>query len=79
MANTAVSIFLLLLGAALISSRGSLARLVVEGQKNAWGFTFGRREERLSQFVILIVGLAFVMVGLLALVGIIDWKTGIPA
>jgi hypothetical protein len=68
----------LLLGAALISFRGSSARLVVEGQKDAWGFRFGRREERLSQFVIGIVGLAFVVVGVLSLFGVIHWKNGIP-
>ena len=38
------------------------------------GLRFGTREERLSRFVLIIVGAAFLIVGALALLGVIHWK-----
>ena len=73
--NTAVSILIILIGAALVAFRGAFARLVVEGQNETWGFRFGTREERVSRFLALLVGLIFLAVGVLALVGVVHWRT----
>ena len=74
MTDMMVSTLAALIGAMVLICRRRLARLVVETQNHVWGFTFGSREERLSRFVIVTVGAAFLIVGALALIGVIHWK-----
>ena len=76
MLDTIVSIIAVLVGAACIVFSRGFARLVVSTQNAAWGFRFGSREERGSRVVLMIVGLGFVTIGVLALLGLIHWKTG---
>jgi len=74
MTDTTVSIVVVLIGAAVLICRHRLARLVVETQNQAWGFRFGTREERVSRFVLVTVGAAFLIVETLALLCVIHWK-----
>ncbi len=74
--DTIVSIVAVLVGAACIVFRSGFTRLVVSTQNAAWGFRFGSREETGSRILFVIVGLGFVTIGALALLGLIHWKNG---
>jgi hypothetical protein len=74
--DTILSIVVVLIGAACIVFRAGFARLVVSTQNAAWGFRFGSREEIGSRILVVIVGLGFVTIGALTLLGLIHWKNG---
>jgi len=40
------------------------------------GFHFGQREERISLFMAIIVGIGFLTIGIFGLLGLIHWKPG---
>ena len=59
----------LVVGGCLILFRKPLGQLMVKSQNKTWGFHFGNMEARLSEYVILVVGIAALGLGLLVLFG----------
>jgi hypothetical protein len=70
------SIISALVGCALLIWRKRFAAAVVREQNRMWGFRFGQREERISLFVATLVGIGFLTIGILGLLGLIHWKPG---
>lgn len=65
--HTVIDILAIIVGFALIAFRRPFARMVIDSQNKAWGFKFGARDKRVSEFVSVVVGLGFVVLGLLSL------------
>jgi purine-cytosine permease-like protein len=70
------SIISVLVGCALLMWRKQFAAAVAREQNRMWGFHFGQREERISLFMAIIVGIGFLTIGILGLLGLIYWKPG---
>lgn len=54
-----------------ILHRKKIARDVIEYQNRTWGFHFGEREIRASEFVIVVTGITIVLLSALSLLGLI--------
>jgi uncharacterized membrane protein (Fun14 family) len=59
------------IGCVMLIFRKSFASLIIDFQNRVWGFRFGEREKKASIFVIVIVGLGFITLSLLAIFGVI--------
>ena len=63
-------IFAISMGISLLLFRNSFADRCIENQNRLWGFHFGKREIWQAKVVTIIVGLGFIVCGLLCLFGI---------
>ncbi len=70
------SIISALVGLALLIWRKRFTAAVVREQNRMWSFHFGQREERISIFIAVLVGIGFLIIGILSLFGLIHWKQG---
>ena len=70
MVNIVVALFGVLVGAFLIYFRKSFAAHCIRGQNRTWGFRFGERTVRQTERVVLVIGIGFVGIGLLALLAL---------
>jgi uncharacterized membrane protein (Fun14 family) len=61
----------IVVGVALIVARKRFAHAAVGSQNAFWGFRFGEKERKISAFVALLIGVGFVVLGSLALLGLI--------
>jgi hypothetical protein len=74
MENIIYGLFFLLGGCLMLYFLKPLARLTIETQNKFWGFHFGNREIKNTSFIILVVGIGFLVAGLLSLFQIIQFK-----
>ena len=75
MDETVVGIILLLVGCAMILWRDRFARKTIEEQNRVWGFRFGEREEKRTKLIVFVVGMGFIVFGLLALSGVWQFRS----
>lgn len=61
-------------GSALLLFRKKFASNVIEGQNRVWGFNYGDRERKATEYVTIIVGTGFLVIGILGVIGIIHFK-----
>jgi hypothetical protein len=64
----------IVVGLALIFARKRFADAVVASQNAFWRFRFGDNERKISEFIVLLVGVGFVVFASLALLGVIRVK-----
>jgi hypothetical protein len=62
-----ISLGLIAAGSLLLITHDRYARYVIKYQNKAWGFHFGEREIKASKFVIIFVGFALIVWGVLGL------------
>jgi hypothetical protein len=74
--GTGASLLSLLVGCGLLIWRRRFATLTLRFQNQTWGFHLGARDERIGVFVTTVVGLGFLAVGVLGLLGFLHWKPG---
>jgi hypothetical protein len=63
-----------IIGLCLVVFNKAFARYSVEGQNRTWGFHFGKSEEFATRIAAVIVGIVFASVGILALLGFVNWR-----
>jgi hypothetical protein len=64
----------LIVGLVMVIFNRPLSRAQIKSQNDFWGFNYGEKEIAVSRIVILIVGVGFLIFGLLALFHIIRFK-----
>jgi hypothetical protein len=74
MKDTIIGTISLIAGLAMVVFNKPFSHLQIKGQNEFWGFNFGMKEIAVSRIVILIVGIGFIIVGLLALSHMIRFK-----
>jgi len=74
MGEVVISVLSLLVGCVLIFLRVPFARIVIEQQNKFWGFNFAEGALKTTQIVSLIVGVGFVIVGILPMLDIVISK-----
>ena len=67
------------LGLVLTLARERFARWAIKGQNATWGFRFGQREVDAAESAAVVVGVAAVLFGLLALIGVIPSPEDSPS
>ena len=70
------AIISLLVGCGLGIWRRQFAALAAREQTRMWGFRYGEREVRIGAVIAALVGLGFLAIGILALLGVLHWKPG---
>jgi len=65
------NLLFIIFGVLMLIFRKSFASLIIEFQNKVWGFKYGEREKKASIFVIVIVGLGFITLSVLAIFGVI--------
>lgn len=61
-------------GAALLVFRKQFARACIANQNRLWGFHFGARDVKRAEIVAVIAAIGWIVMGLLALTGVIHMK-----
>jgi len=51
-----------------------LSDFAVRSQNKTWGFNFGVKERRIFQFAFIVVGIGFIFLGILILLGFVHFK-----
>ena len=74
MKETIIGMVALSVGILLVLFFKYFARFVVEQQNKSWGFHFGAREVKMTEIISVIVGIGFIIVGLLSLFQKIQFK-----
>jgi hypothetical protein len=74
MSDSVVGTLAVIVGLCLVVFNKAFARHSVEGQNRTWGFHFGKSEEFTARIVTVIVGIGFASVGILALLGYVNWR-----
>lgn len=69
-----MSVIAVVVGAGLILLRKPFAQYAIKQQNRIWRFQFGENARRSAEMVALVVGVGFVTIGLLAILGIIQPK-----
>jgi hypothetical protein len=69
-----MSVIAMLVGVGLIIFRGRFAQYTIRQQNRVWGFRFGENATRSAEVVALIVGVGFLTIGILAILGVIQPK-----
>ncbi len=64
----------LIVGLAMLIFNKPFSRAQIESQNQFWGFNYGEKEIGVSRIVILIVGIGFIIVGLLSLFHLVPMK-----
>lgn len=64
-------LLLVILGFAIVAFHKSLARDYIKQQNRLFKFNFGEREEKSTRWVVLLVGVFFIVAGTLSLMGVI--------
>ena len=73
MLNISVGIVGIVLGAFLIIFRKWYADYCLRKQNQLWGFRFGERSVRLTEYSLIFIGLGSIGIGLLALLALLSW------
>jgi hypothetical protein len=74
MKDMAIGVFLFLIGTVMVIFHKPMARSIIEQQNAVWGFRFGKREIKGSEFITLVAGLATAIIGLLSFFQIIHFR-----
>jgi len=74
MKTTIIHIALVGIGILILVFHKSYARFIAEQQDSFWGFHFGVNSVKVTETISLIVGLGFVVFGLLSLFHILEMK-----
>ena len=69
-----ISIIVIIVGSGLILYRGLFAKSVIKIQNEAFNFNFGHKDIKSSEIAILITGVSTVVIGVLGILNIIEWK-----
>jgi hypothetical protein len=72
--NTIASVVAVLIGLGLMIWPRKFASIIIRDQNRFWGFNFGEKEVRGSTIVCFVVGLGFVTLSVLSLLGIVEPK-----
>jgi NADH:ubiquinone oxidoreductase subunit 5 (subunit L)/multisubunit Na+/H+ antiporter MnhA subunit len=72
--SAAIGAVSICIGSLLLLLRRPFGRFIVEQQNRAWGFKFGEHAVFSAATVSAIVGTGFVVVGLLAVIGLIKFR-----
>ena len=68
--RTIIFLFGVAIGVSLLVFREQFAKKCMKDQNRTWGLRFGEREIRVTEVVTVIVGLGFIICGVLCLLGI---------
>lgn len=74
MKNIIIGSIVIVTGCYIVVYRSRWARKAIEGQNKIFGFHFGKKDMQATSYVGLIVGSGFIILGILALLGIIESK-----
>lgn len=74
MKDIVVEIVSIIFGAFIVINRSQWSRKAIEFQNKKFGFHFGEKEVRATVFVYLLVGSAFIIMGILSIFGILEPK-----
>lgn len=74
MSGMGIGIVGVILGLVMLMFRKPFARSAMRQQNEVFGFRFGEREVRISEYVIFLVAIFFVVFGFLSLLGILEMK-----
>ena len=74
MSGVGIGVFGIIMGVLIFVLRKPFARDAIRQQNAFWGFRFGERDVRISEYVLVLVAISFVVMGLLTLLGILDVK-----
>ena len=69
-----IGVIAILVGSFLVRFHKYFARLVAEDQRVLWGFHFSPQLVRVTEVVAVVLGVGFLIVGVLALLQIIRFK-----
>lgn len=72
MSGVGIGVIGIVLGVIMLMFRKPFARSAMRQQNEVFGFRFGEREVGISEFIILLVAIFFVVFGLLSLLGILE-------
>lgn len=61
-------------GIVLMIFRTKLAEHVIKFQNDAFKFRFGKREVEMSEFVTIVGSVFVIILGILLILGIVDWR-----
>lgn len=74
MKHIVVAIIAVIVGCYIVINRSKWANKAIDQQNKAFHFRFGKKDIQATSYVGLLVGVGFIVVGLLTLVGVIEPK-----